>query len=47
MWRKVTGEHPSNSDMMLRKEEKKRSNKQVGESMYEKVRTGKVGDKQN
>lgn len=40
-------EHHSNSDMMLDREEKKRSNKQIGGSMQEKVRAVWSGDKQN
>lgn len=40
-------EHPTNSDMMLCWEEKKMSNKQVGETCRKKVRAGKIGDKQN
>lgn len=32
---------------MMNTEEKKRRNKQVGESMQEKIRAGRIGDKQN
>lgn len=32
---------------MMNTEEKKRRNKQVGESMQEKIRARRIGDKQN